>query len=76
MIIEMLIYCYGLYIFFGDDLICYWIKEEEDEWYVKDLLVWMCKFLIDKGFWDDVKEEVYNVEVVKEIDDVIKEVES
>lgn len=31
-LIEILIYCYGLYILFGDDLICYCLKEMDDEW--------------------------------------------
>lgn len=31
-LIEILIYCYGFYILFGDDLICYCIKDIDDEW--------------------------------------------
>lgn len=31
-LIEILIFCYGLYIMVGDDLICYCIKDIENEW--------------------------------------------
>ncbi|MCP6675071.1 thiamine pyrophosphate-dependent enzyme, partial [Klebsiella pneumoniae] len=76
MIIETLTYRYGPHTLSGDDPTRYRTKEEEDEWHAKDPLVRMRKFLTDKGLWDDAKEEAYNAEVAKEIDDAIKEVES
>lgn len=75
-IIETLTYRYGPHTLSGDDPTRYRTKEEEDEWHAKDPLVRMRKFLTDKGLWDDAKEEAYNAEVAKEIDDAIKEVES
>lgn len=57
-LIEIMIYCYGLYIFFGDDLICYCIKEFDGEWEFKDLIVCFCIFLEGKGFWNEEKENV------------------
>lgn len=74
-LIEVFIYCMGFYIIF-DDFLIYRIKEEENEWVKKDLIVRFKIYLINKGYWFEEEDKKLEEEVLVEINDIFKKVES
>lgn len=60
-VIEVVIYCFGDYIIV-DDVCCYCGEQEVKDGWVKELMKCLKNWLVVKGVWDDVKEEVWKVE--------------
>jgi pyruvate dehydrogenase E1 component alpha subunit len=56
----------------GDDPLRYRTKEDIAEWWKKEPLIRMRKFMTEKGVWDDKQEEDYIAEVDSYIDEQIK----
>ena len=75
-LIETICYRFGAHTLSGDDPKRYREKSEEEEWFAKDPLIRMKKFLENKGLWDDEKEAAYKDEVEAEIEKAMAVVES
>ena len=56
----------------GDDPLRYRTKEDIAEWWKKEPLIRMRKFMTEKGVWDEKKEDDYIAEVDSYIDEQIK----
>lgn len=60
----------------SDDPSIYRTKEEENEWAKKDPIDRFKKYLIDKGYWSEKEDKKLEEEVLEEINDTFKKVES
>ncbi|EJO02268.1 thiamine pyrophosphate-dependent dehydrogenase E1 component subunit alpha [Oenococcus oeni] len=60
----------------GDDPLRYRTKEDIADWWKKDPLIRMRKYITDKGLWDEDKENDYIAQVDTRIDEDIKKADN